>query len=43
MLVVAAVECPHCGMKASIVLHFGPSASPEEMEVLGHLQRAAPS
>jgi hypothetical protein len=42
MLVVAAVECPQCGTKASIVLHFGPESSPEEMEVLTHLQRAAP-
>ena len=43
MLVVAAVECPACGMKATIVLHYGPAASPEEVEVLRHLERAAPS
>ena len=43
MLVVAAVECPKCGTKASVVLHFGPESSPEEMEVLRHLERAAPS
>jgi len=43
MLVVAAVDCPACGMKATIVLHYGPAASPEEVEVLRHLERAAPS
>jgi hypothetical protein len=42
MLIVAAVECPPCGMKATIVLHYGPESSPEEMEVLRHLERAAP-
>jgi hypothetical protein len=42
MLVVVAVECPDCGMKASVVLHFGPEASREEVEVLSHLERAAP-
>ena len=39
MLVVAAVECGSCSIKASIVLHYGPEASPEEMEVLQHLER----
>ena len=43
MLVVAAVECPQCGTKASVVLHFGPEASAEEVEVLRHLERAAPT
>ena len=42
MLVVAAVECPLCGTKATIVLHYGPQSSPEDMEVLRHLERAAP-
>lgn len=41
MQVVAAVECTSCGMKATIVLHYGPEASPEEMEVLQHLERRA--
>ena len=43
MLVVAAVECPGCGTKATIVLHYGPASSPEEMEVLRHLERRAKS
>jgi hypothetical protein len=42
MLAVVAVECPGCGVKASLVLHFGPEASAEEGEVLSHLQRLAP-
>ena len=42
MLVVAAVECPKCGTKASIVMHYGPESSPEDMDVLRHLERAAP-
>ena len=42
MVIVAAVECPNCGTKASIVMHYGPESSPEDMEVLRHLERAAP-
>ena len=42
MLVVAAVECPDCGLKGSVVLHFGPEASAEEVDVLRHLERAEP-
>lgn len=41
MLAVAAVECPECGTKATVVIHYGPEASPEEMEVLRHLEHAA--
>ena len=42
MLAVAAVECPDCGTKATIVLHYGPESSPEEMDVLRHLEHTAP-
>jgi hypothetical protein len=42
MLAVVAVECPACHMKGSLILHFGPEASAEEMEALTHLQRLAP-
>ena len=43
MLAVAAVECPDCGTKATIVLHYGPESSPEEMHVLRHLEHASPT
>jgi hypothetical protein len=42
MLAVVAVECPVCGLKGTVVLHFGPEASAEEMEALTHLQKALP-
>jgi hypothetical protein len=40
MIAVVAVECPVCAFKASVVLHYGPEASPEEMEALLHMERA---
>jgi hypothetical protein len=42
MLAVVAVECPVCGLRGTVVLHFGPEASAEEMEALTHLQKALP-
>jgi hypothetical protein len=42
MLAVVAVECPVCGMRGTVVLHFGPEATAEEMEALTHFQRAVP-
>ena len=42
MLAVVAVECPVCAMKGTVVLHFGPEATAEEMEALTHFQRAVP-
>ena len=42
MLAIVAVECPACGMKGTVVLHFGPEATTEEMEALTHFQRTAP-
>jgi hypothetical protein len=42
MIAVVAVECPVCSFKASVVLHYGPEASPEEMDALTHLERAHP-
>jgi hypothetical protein len=42
MLAVVAVECPVCGLKGTVVLHYGPEASAEEGEVLTHLQRGLP-
>jgi hypothetical protein len=38
MAVVAAVVCPHCGQKGTLVLHFGAEATPEEDEVLHDLE-----
>jgi hypothetical protein len=42
MLAVVAVQCPVCSIRATLVLHFGPEATAEEMEVLTHLQHKAP-
>jgi hypothetical protein len=42
MLAVVAVECPVCSMKGTVVLHYGPEATAEEMEALTHFQRAVP-
>jgi len=39
MIAVVAVECPVCGMKGTIVLHFGPESSAEEMDVLSEFDR----
>ena len=38
MIAVVAGTCGACGVKATIVLHFGPEASAEEMEALIHLE-----
>jgi hypothetical protein len=38
MAVVAAIVCPHCGQKGTLVLHFGAEATPEEDEVLRDLE-----
>ncbi|HUQ38741.1 MAG TPA: hypothetical protein VM030_01180 [Acidimicrobiales bacterium] len=37
MAAIVAFGCPRCGTKATLVLKFGPDASPEECEVLGDL------
>lgn len=34
MAALAALECPGCGAWGTLVLAFGPSASPEDREVL---------
>lgn len=38
MAAIAAVECPRCGARGTIALKYGPSASVEEAEILGHLE-----
>jgi hypothetical protein len=38
MAAVAAVVCPHCGQKGTLVMHYGPEATPEEDEVLRDLE-----
>lgn len=35
--IVAALECPGCGALGTLVLPYGPNASPEEAEVLATL------
>lgn len=43
MAAVAALDCPNCGAHGTVVLKYGPEASPEENEVLALLddQRSA--
>jgi hypothetical protein len=38
MLAVLAVTCCGCGAKGAAVVHYGPTASPEEAEVLMALE-----
>jgi len=38
MVAIAAVVCPRCGAKGTLVLHFGALASPEEDDVLRALE-----
>jgi hypothetical protein len=38
MLVVLAVTCGNCGEKGAAVVHYGPTASPEEADVLAALE-----
>lgn len=34
MLAVAAIECPNCGRRGSLVLNYGPTATREDADVL---------
>ncbi|WP_334143216.1 hypothetical protein [Rhabdothermincola sp.] len=43
MVTVVPLTCPVCGAAGTLVLHSGPDASPEEAEVLSHLERSQPS
>jgi hypothetical protein len=38
MVAIAAVVCPHCGTKGTLVLHFGALAPVEHDEVLSALE-----
>ena len=38
MAAVCAVVCGHCGHKGTLILHYGPGATPEENEVLRDLE-----
>lgn len=40
MVAVAAVRCPNCGARGTVVLKYGPGATPEEAEVLALLDGA---
>lgn len=42
MLAVAALICPRCGAKATVVLGYGPEASDDDSDVLAHLDGRAP-
>ena len=41
MAEIAAVECPHCGTRGTLVLKYGPSASEEETRILQLLAGSA--
>ncbi len=34
MLAVVAIECPRCGLRGSLVLNYGPTATEEDASVL---------
>ena len=34
MLAVVAIECAHCGLRGSLVLNYGPTATEEDASVL---------
>ena len=38
MLAVAAVVCPHCGTRSTVVLGYGPEAAQDDAEALVRLQ-----
>ncbi|HET7487354.1 MAG TPA: hypothetical protein VFJ85_05450 [Acidimicrobiales bacterium] len=40
MVAVAAVRCPRCGARGTLALKYGPGASPDEAEILAHLDRS---
>ncbi len=40
MLAVVALTCPHCGAQGTVVLGFGPTATPEDSDVLGAFRDA---
>lgn len=39
LVAVVAAPCPTCGDKASLVLHYGPTAGPADNDVLAALPR----
>jgi hypothetical protein len=41
MVLVVAVRCPVCAAPGSLVLGYGPDASPEDADVVAALQRRA--
>lgn len=39
MVAVAGVRCPRCGARGTLALKYGPGASPDEAEILAHVDR----
>src|SRR3954447_5722763 len=39
MLAVVAAECPGCGRKGTLVVHFGPESSAEEQDAFSRLTK----
>jgi hypothetical protein len=42
MLAIAALVCPHCGSRGTIVLNYGPLATPQDSAILRTLEQPAP-
>ena len=42
MLALAALVCPQCSTRGSLILNYGPSASPEDAAVLSGLEPPPP-
>ena len=42
MVAVAALACPRCGARGTVVLGYGPEADPDESDVLVRLGNATP-
>lgn len=43
MAAVAGLTCPHCGARGTVVLRFGPEASPEDDEALRAFEDRRPT
>ena len=43
MVAVAALACPRCGGRGTVVLGYGPEADPDESDVLVRLRNATPA
>jgi len=42
VLAIAALVCPHCGSRGTIVLNYGPLATPQDSAILRALEQPVP-